>query len=285
VVDFLFLGLGPISRNLIKKFSFQYPSRKILFLSSADREAWWPDNVSKTNSEEILSSNVSYNFIINSWKNLDDDKLNLLARFKQLDLDESYFVNFSTVGVYGNHNTSVHEESSCLPINFYGQTKRNIEINLKNLGLNNLINLRISNIFGDPGFQDFINLSIAAQMKSENIRVVEPTKIYRDFLHVEQLVRYLDSLIILISQNPDPWKGYIDLNIASGVSLSLQNIIDRINHFSGLSLDVTLISRNANVIERSHVNTSRLHGIFPQLLPDVNQDLDSYIKTRFDKIN
>jgi hypothetical protein len=285
VVDFLFLGLGPISRNLIKSLCAKYPSRKIVVLSSGNPESWWPLNVSKTSFSDLSSSNNNYNFIFNSWKNLDNDKLILLSRFKQFDSIESYFINFSTVGVYGNHPMSVAESSSSSPINLYGHTKRNIEVNLKNLGLHNLINLRISNVFGDPAFQDFINLAISAQMKSENIKVVEPSLIYRDFLYIEQLVKYLDSFVEFVPENPEFWKGYLDLNVASGLSHSLQNIIDKINYFSGLNLRVTSVARSTDVIERSLVNASRLKEMFPQLHSNVDKDLDFYIKHRLEQIH
>lgn len=111
--------------------------------------------------------------------------------------------------------------------------------------------LRIFNVFGRGQRDAFLIPTIIRQVRSADAICVQDLAPRRDYVHVEDVV----DAMILAAQS---LSGFRRLNIGSGVSFSVAEIIDTVQRVAGTSLPIV------------SSNTSR-----PNEIPDVRADISA----------
>jgi len=111
--------------------------------------------------------------------------------------------------------------------------------------------LRIFNVFGHGQRETFLIPTIIKQVKESDAVRIQDLAPKRDFVHIDDVV----NAFLLAS---DALSGFHLLNIGSGVSLSVSEIIDTIQKVSGTSLPIL------------SVGTPRANEI-----PDVRANIDA----------
>jgi nucleoside-diphosphate-sugar epimerase len=169
------------------------------------------------------------------------------------------FVNLSSVAVYGECKIEVDEESSTTPINEYGQFKLEFEQLLKDIKIANLLNLRVSNVFGDSSFDDVLNRVHRSILRGEPLKLMDPSRITRDFIGVDQVVSYT---LDLLGKGLFKYSSqFIDINIASGISLYLSEAVEVIEKIIGQNLLIDVVGLEAKVIFESRISNKKLRSL------------------------
>tara|TARA_Y100000590_G_C15739781_1_gene1019842 strand:+ start:1746 stop:2591 length:846 start_codon:yes stop_codon:yes gene_type:complete len=135
--------------------------------------------------------------------------------------------------LYGNtRKTPIDETEAVKPTNPYAQSKKISEDICKfyfnNYSINTVI-LRPFNVYGSGQKEHFLIPSILQQIQSSKIISVTNLKAKRDFIYVKDLV---DAIIKTI----DLKKKFEIINIGSGKSYSVSEVIEAIQRIKGTNL-------------------------------------------------
>ena len=185
-------------------------------------------------------------------------------------------MNFSSVAVYGDSQEFKSELAAANPVNQYGFSKLNIEKILASLeGTENLTNLRISNLFGLAGFEDFTNLSIVRIYRGEALRIPFQ-QCTRNFIDVLLLFKFLHHWVETKVNLP------LYLNFASNRSCLLTDWASTIAE----TLQRELIFERSfeEQLVNSHIDNSLLRRFWPEPFPDSNDLLREYLN-RVEKLS
>jgi nucleoside-diphosphate-sugar epimerase len=209
-----------INEDIIRQGLFfkSYSSKDIDFLNTS--------NV--INIFKNLDKNINYNIIFlpvinkliensfNSYlKNLQMIN-NLIEGMKYINC--TYLIFFSSVDVYGNYpKIPISEDSNISPDNWYGLSKFDSEIILKNYGIKEFLVLRIPGIIG-VGYNDksILNKWYSSSKNNGFITLYGDGSSKRDYVDLDDLVN-----IIRISLNK---KISGTINISKGISLTIKNL-------------------------------------------------------------
>lgn len=279
-MNFLFLGLGPIASRFLESYVAPALGNNALVVSRNSKGIVTDGSilVNKPVSESIKDIDV----VINSWKSLDYldrgweiDYLNSLA---SSDNSKMLFFNLSSVAVYGECKEPADEDAILNPINEYGIKKLEFENFLKGIGVPNLLNLRISNVFGDERFGDFINLLINSPRRAAELCIDDPDEIFRDFIDISRVNSTLFDLIF--RRGNYLASSGMDLNICSGNSLSLMNIIEIYNSVSRTPLTYRVSAVGSQIIRESRVSNTRLKSLIASPSWDSVEEISNYFRGR-----
>ncbi len=149
---------------------------------------------------------------------------NLLDKLTQNGLDK--FIYFSTIHVYGKlPRETINEDYPPNPLNAYGLThllSENICNYYNNKTDTECINVRLSNSYGSPVFKEnncwwlVINDLCKIAIENNEIRLKSDGSPQRDFIHGNDVVRAVDSLVKI-----ENIKGNNTFHIASGQTLTI----------------------------------------------------------------
>lgn len=191
---------------------------------------------SKWNFTKVFHCATSHTPISSINNILGDINSNLIATIGLLDVMKDFGCNsivyFSSGGaVYGDKDIdSIPETEICSPVSSYGVIKLTIENYLrlyqKQYGINYLI-LRISNPFGvfhTSDSQGIINIAVRRAVRKEELEVWGDGIQTKDYIYVEDLVKIIFKLLNKNILNQT-------INIGSGKSISLNNLLDKIKFF------------------------------------------------------
>jgi len=273
---YLFLGYGPITKRIIKRlYSFEKPIIYLITDRSIDKTLPPSLKVYGPSEAMTLVKTVSFDIVVNSWRSLDSsDVLNrkqFLAELASFNQD-LHFINLSTVAVYGD-SKSVHTEVSAVnPINQYGRDKLELERYLDFVGLFLVQNLRIANVFGDIDLRDVINRIIEATINNSIITLTKPSMVFRDFIHIDVVVEFVHTLI-----NVTPNLDSEIINVATGNSTSLVEVVEICNRIFGRNLDYSIIGARSDEIWESRLNTEKFKSRFKPHMDSIGVLLESYI--------
>ena len=158
----------------------------------------------------------------------------------------------SSASVYGNNNLS-RENDRLSPLTLQASLKIANEKMIENYSILSNIDYTITRIFNMyGGFESFSVISkiIAAIKEKSNINIINNGNAIRDYIHIDDVVRVYKKLIVL--------RKLKFINIASGVGVSVKNIID----FLKLN-DITVNFHNIRQeeIKVSIASTSKLHTL------------------------
>jgi UDP-glucose 4-epimerase len=182
-------------------------------------------------------------------RNIDAEK-EFLSAFKKKKL-----VFFSSAAVYGeSKNDKAHTVGDdCDPINDYGFYKLEIEEFIQE-NFSDYIIIRISNVYGGENSARYVQQIFRERIKqgkSISMNADEPKQLLRDFIHAEDYVKKLKTLI---AQNKT---GVF--NLSSGKGVSLEELIAEIAKEEGKSLkDIEIIYKGTrdSEIQRSVLEPS-----------------------------
>lgn len=276
-MNFLFLGFGPITSRFLESYVAPTRDNKVLVVSR-NSSGTFPDG-SILVSKPVLECFKDVNVVINSWRSLDyldrGWEINYLKSLANLDNSKVLFLNLSSVAVYGECKDPADEDAVLNPINEYGIKKLEFEKYLKGIRMPNLLNLRISNVFGHSRFDDLINRIYNSITKGFSMKVFEPTKIFRDFIHIDQVAKYMHELLL----EPDFSSGQrnIDVNISTGLSLALSEVIQVTENFLQRSLDFEISSVEPGMILESRISNKKLLDLIRHQDLSVKEQIKAYL--------
>jgi UDP-glucose 4-epimerase len=169
----------------------------------------------------------------------------------------SNFVFTSSAAIYGdvNSNAPLGENFSTKPMNPYGQSKLNSEVMLSNLfGEQNFksVSLRIFNIVGaskkeflEPYGQNVLPMIVDKLKKRETFTIfgdsylTEDGTCVRDYVNVKDVANaHVLAMKYLVSGKA--LNSHESMNISSGVGISVQELIRKVEFFSGQRLRFTV---------------------------------------------
>lgn len=181
------------------------------------------------------------------------------------------FLNLSSVAVYGSSRFPRTETSTLDPVNKYGEMKVKIEEDLsKMIRPENLINLRIANLYGNRGFRDLTN-KILIQISLNQVVTIPENNPLRDFVYSKDLELFsIDWISSRIETSGN-------LNFATGSSYSTIDWIQFIDRILG-----TEIEFNAGYDENlqfSMISPDKLRGVWFEALTPVDVGLGRYLRT------
>ncbi len=277
-MNFLFLGFGPIASIFLEKHIAPVSGNKVWIVSRHSSGINANDGTFLTKPEVETFDEIDV--VINSWKSLDSLnrgwEIECLARLAKISNSEILFVNLSSVAVYGEFKGLVDEGAAPNPINEYGIKKLEFENFLKEINMPNFFNLRISNVFGDVAFDDFLNRVYSAITLGKPLKVVEPDRIMRDFIAVDRVVDYINELLKQSSLFRD--SPFIDLNISAGRSLYLHEAIEIIELICKQKLVSEVVPSLEGTIRESRVSNSKLRELIQVQNSLPGEEIRTYIR-------
>jgi nucleoside-diphosphate-sugar epimerase len=114
--------------------------------------------------------------------------------------------------------------------------------------------LRISNVFGHIKFNDVINKILTADTSQKTIELVSPETVYRDFISIDTVLRFI---IQLIDQRHKLSVREL-YNVSSGESISLLQILNVIESCSSRKIAYTENLFSSNMIQSSFVSNKKI---------------------------
>ena len=285
--DFCIIGSGVIVNRLLhdKRFS----QSRILIIS--DQMSARSDFLGNPNETLVLSRKefiesepgISVETLVVSAKthlwsnNLDFD---LLLR-RALECQVSRVIHLSSGSVYGESNGYSKETSDLKPVNSYGRQKLLEEESIRKVfgGKSPILALRISNVYGDRTFQDFINRCIEAAFKSNSLEVFSNGTLHRDFLYVENLIQIVGELL-----DTKLNAGIEYLNISSGTRVSIAEVITQISHILSIEIKQLVVSKPSGVVQNSLLDNSKLNQRVSWTPHALEEGLTEYIISQFPEL-
>lgn len=159
------------------------------------------------------------------------------------------FINISTVDVYGNTTSVISENSDVNPVSLYGSSKLYCEAMVKAFTKQReleYLNLRIGHVYG-PGEEKYKKvLPIAIQ----NILQDKPLELWGDGSDLRSFIFIQDVVQAIVNSLDAPVKNK-DINIVSGVAVSIKELLEKTVKVSGKN--VTVNQRESNHQKRDLV--------------------------------
>lgn len=182
--------------------------------------AFTPKDSKSSNDLDACFSNIEY--------------LKELLSFKLMSLTR--FINLSTLDVYAFTTEVLSEESVIKPISLYGSSKFYCEEMVKYFSHKkgvDYINLRIGHVYG-PGeekYKKVLPISIQRILEDKNVEVFGDGSELRSLIFISDVV---DSIINAIKA---PLSN-INVNVVSGVSISIKELLSKLIEISGKPIDI-----------------------------------------------
>ena len=200
--------------------------------------AFTPKNLESANDLELCFSNIEY------LKELFSFKLTNLTRF----------INLSTLDVYAFTTGVLSEKSTIKPISLYGSSKLYCEDMVKFFARKyavDYINLRVGHVYG-PGeekYKKVLPISIQRILEGKSVELFGDGEELRSFIFIDDVVESIINAIKVSVSN-------IDINVVSGVSISIKDLLFRLIEISGKSLE--LVKKESNHKKRDLVFNNSL---------------------------
>lgn len=165
----------------------------------------------------------------------------------------------SSMAVYGNNNYNKLEISKCDPVSYYGITKlasEKIIQKITNYKIKYKI-FRLFNVYG-PGqdlkniYQGMVSIYLAQALVKNNIDVKGSLKRRRDCIYIDDVIKVLTSNKTEYNQT---------YNLGTGMSVSVENIINRISKILNKSININQLKNTDGDIFVSKANIKKLKRI------------------------
>jgi len=273
---YLFLGHGPICARLIQEIILKNQDHEIAVYSKRTKKPSSPQICFLDNWKDVDLNNTDV--VVNSWKTLYGDyersRHEILTEISQKLSDSRIFVNLSSVAVYGECQSEADENSRLTPVNEYGMLKLQLEKFLKEIEMPRLWNLRLSNVFGDASFDDVVNRAYMSAIHGKTLGMFAPSMVRRDFIRVDQVVKYV---INLLETNVFKFSnGFIDVNVSSGESLYLTDVLVIVEAVLGRKPLVDMFLKEEKMIIESRISNKRLRSLSSVPVSSPEADIRDY---------
>jgi len=160
----------------------------------------------------------------------------------------------SSGSVYGETLLPVTEEVMARPESTYAKSRLNAEeIVLRVVPPStNLVILRISNVYGHPDLEDFVNQSWRSHYESRRQTVYQSGLIYRDFIHIDDLIKVICILLVRSQVDRDIF------NISTGISLSAEEVLEIVQDLQAKGhVEIVSASKPLGILDRSILDSSK----------------------------
>jgi len=270
------LGSGPISESLAKELGLLFADARVLLYS--DHKKITTDAITTLSYENFIQTVLaSRDWVVLSWRGFPifgDQRREVLQHLARQMTSENILWNLSSVSVYGESESINTEVQQPNPINSYGKSKYLLERYCNIFMKSKVCHFRISNVFGDPMFSDVVNRLLISGRNGNQVQLVSPKRIRRDYISITTVI---EALTFLMHEKEREVVFRQVLNIASGKSLTLEEIRLLIESVLLQVLNVVEQDAPPEVILNSHIDTSRLVGEFHFDLGDEFEVLKAYV--------
>lgn len=285
--DFCIIGSGVIVNRLLRVD--QFSQSRILIIS--DQMSTRSDLRGISKNTLVLSrkhfveskSGISVGTLIvsaktNLWSN--DLEFELILR-RALECQVSRVIQLSSGSVYGESSGFSKENSDLRPVNSYGRQKLLEEESIRKVfdGKSPVLALRISNVYGDSAFQDFINRCIESALKRNSLEVFSSGTLHRDFLFVDNLIKIIGELLDTNSNSDLEY-----LNISSGKRVSIAEVITHISHILSIEIKQLEVSKPSGVVQNSLLDNSKLNERISWVPDTLEEGLTKYMVSQFPEL-
>ena len=259
--DYCFVGSGAILDGILKIQRFK--DSKILIISShftGNKTLAFEGGRAKVISRtDFLNFGTEYkirDLIILTKSHRWEDTQEFFKVMHVLgDLVTNTVVHISSSSVYGNESVRGNEATPTAPISEYGRSKVvEEEIVISQFkSSKKIVVLRVSNVYGNLSFNDFVNKCIRAAEHGLSVEIFMHGSMVRDFLFVDCLVNAVDKLLSV-----DLLDRRTYFNVSTGDATSIMDLIRKIEFLVGSSILWSEVPPTEGVIKYSVLDSSEL---------------------------
>ena len=269
--DLVFFGFGDITKELINRYILN--QENICVISNNP-------NLLKTN---LKYSKINRNFITLDWKTAIKSEISSNTTFIAWR-DLNYFLNIETLTWINSHkyktkkiihlsSASVYEPLKekfkeidfLIKIDSLGEyekqrnfiSKQLLEAKLQWLSKikqADLINLRISNVYGKNLSKGFINESISNILNNRPVQLYSDINPIRDYLFIDDLTFAITQLNMLNLHSSD-------INISTGVGLASTEVVEALHSKSIIDFQTIELKSPKNLQQKSVLDCSKLEKL------------------------
>jgi nucleoside-diphosphate-sugar epimerase len=265
------LGAGPIPNKLAQVLRGN--SLVELFTS----QEITIDGVEVSKYQTFTSRMVDSEVVILAWRGLPSpgsEKAEVLKYLVQNISSNSTIINLSSVAVYGQNSNINYETTVPKPINTYGQSKLDLEIYLDSFATSKVCNLRISNVFGEPGFNDVLNRILDGARNTLKVELVSPTFVSRDFISIETLIEIFKQILFLSKS----LARREVINVSAGKSMFLCELLNLVEHLSGSKISYIEAPLRDGVIKQSLISNLKIMELLSYEVSSQTLEIQNYVR-------
>jgi len=185
---------------------------------------------------------------------------NLLNAIKEFCKKPPLLLNMSSIHVYDKSVLEITEDSKLEPSSIYGITKLSQEYLIRQATQNGIIRsiiFRASNIYGG-GHRPYHNSAISTFChnikKNLTIDLYAKGKATIDLIYIDDVIDVLINIDKIEKHNGNIY------NLASGLTISIQEVIDIMKKISGKKIKSNLIDGDKHTFK---IDTSKLSDAYP----------------------
>ena len=270
LVDNVFLGYGNLVNLLEKKLSCENQLNLIISEQKFNFKNLCR-NTRVIKRSELFNLQIITKNLINSWNNFDIIRNNdaLKTYFKSSKIEFENIINLGSASIYKNKNYA-HDELDAVIESHDKVLYENFFTIVANLKDSKILNLRLSNIYGEYMKNSFINKIINYQKLGKSVPVFSNISIKRDYILDEDVVN------IILKLMKSPQKPTL-LNISSSIGVSFQDIIDKFSKLK-IPLEIELVATPPNLRTVSILNNNLLKRIIKVKINTLDEYLDLILK-------
>jgi nucleoside-diphosphate-sugar epimerase len=250
------LGNGPITARLFQSLSSEI---EVFFYTEHEVR----DNIPSLSYSELnLRKFGDKDIFVLAWRGMptnDSKRMKVLEHLSKKLTKNQKLIHLSSVAVYGNTPSPAFENQELSPINDYGKGKESLERFCDQTLGSMVFHLRISNVFGDPEFDDVINRIMHYQKTREFLDIVQPKEIERDYVSIDTLITILRFIIF----DTRRFQNSKVFNISAGESITLDKLIKIIDSVTKLRLNFSEIPLPLDTISRSLISNEKIKKFYP----------------------
>jgi nucleoside-diphosphate-sugar epimerase len=280
-LDTLFLGFGPISKELITKLQFTGEEVGIVseFTKRESNFSAIPrSNVQFFSWEEIIRLEIHCVTTYVAWRESPLTRRGGLALLRWLHSDKfnaQDIRHFSSASVYPQKNAHLVETDFDSQIHEARNSKQFLEADLKSISLEKSIshcNYRIANVYGAGLAYGFINESIEHLVRSQPIEIFSGVELVRDFLLLD------DAISALMKLHSIKLEGSA-LNISTGVPCSILELVSVFKLYVDNGFQILDVPTPIGINRSSVLDCKRLEALIPWTPQTTKEALPKLLKS------
>jgi UDP-glucose 4-epimerase len=226
---------------------------------------------------------VDSEVVILAWRGLPSpgsEKSKILKHLVENISPDSLIINLSSVAVYGQNPGINYETTPPKPINSYGHSKLDLEFYLNTFAISKVCNLRISNVFGDPGFSDVLNSILDGVINAVEVELVSPTTVSRDFISIDRFIEILKQILLL--SNAIARREFI--NVSAGKSMTLHELMNLVEHLSSSKISFLEVPLRNDVINQSLISNVKMMELLNYEVSSQALEIQNYVRYQLDNV-
>jgi nucleoside-diphosphate-sugar epimerase len=265
------LGAGPIPNNLAEAL------RGNFLVEIFSGQEITLNNIQVFKYKEFTSQIIDSDIVILAWRGLpspESEKAEVLKYLVQNISSNAMIFNLSSVAVYGQNLGVNFETTVPKPINSYGHSKLDLENYLNTFAGSKVCNLRISNVFGAPGFNDILNRILDSALNAGIIELVSPTFVSRDFISIDTFIYVLER--ILFTSKALARREVI--NVSAGKSMNLCELMNLVEDLNVSKISYLEIPLSEDVIIQSFVSNVKIKALLNHEINEQSLKMRDFVR-------